>query len=411
MKRTSVWYWITAVSLFLIMMFNCGVGYYSISLFVTSMTKTFGISSGDFAIVYIFYGVGSAMAAAGLNKLLKYIPLKGLVVFGGLMSAAGYMIFSRANELKFLFAGGMLVGASTVFAGTAAVQLVIARWFSDCRSRVTGLVASASGIGTALGSPLIGRMIRSWGWRETCVVIGVLIVIFVCVQGAFLLKNDPGCMNLPPYTRSETLQDGRGPEPQSGIPLKEGAKTARFLLFAVGMVVIAVIYQMITLYQSTILIEKGFSEDLAAACLSIFAVVDMFSKASAGIIADRRGFRLVALYCTAATASAFVWIRVVSGAMGAVLFSALLGFWPTMCVLYGVTVSISLFGKQYLSEYIGFTQTLMCCCSLVGMPAIRQLYNAAGSFDVIMNIAIALLVAFAAGMVPLLRRDGLFQGE
>lgn len=70
-----------------------------------------------------------------------------------------------------------------------------------------------------------------------------------------------------------------------------------------------------------------------------------------------------------------------------------------------------MFGKQYLSEYIGFTQTLMCCCSLVGMPAIRQLYNAVGSFDVIMNIAIALLIAFAAGMVPLLRRDGLFQGE
>lgn len=137
----------------------------------------------------------------------------------------------------------------------------------------------------------------------------------------------------------------------------------------------------------------------------------MCCKASAGIIADKKGFRIVTIYCAAATALAFVAVRMFDGMLGALLFSVLLGFWPTMCVLYGVTASISIFGKKHLSEYIGFTQTLMCCCSLVGMPLVRRLYNAVGSFDSIMNIAIGLLVLFAAMMLVMLRPKNLLRAN
>lgn len=413
-KSSEIWYWVTAVSLFLVMMFNCGVGYYSLSLFVAPVAASFGISSGDFAVLYIFYGVGSAAAAALLHTLLKYFQLKHLIVFGGLISAAGYFVFSGAGCFATLFLGGTLIGASTVFAGTAAVQLVIARWFSDRRSQITGLVASASGIGTAVGSPAIGWIIRSLGWRTACVVIGVLVAVFVCGQTAILLLDQPDRADLRPYGAKDVAQKAGAQNSvfgEEGVPIREGRKKSCFWLFAGGMIVVAVIYQMITLYQSTILIERGFSEELAAMCLSVFAVVDMCSKASAGIIADRYGFRLVTLYCAAATAAAFVCIQVLNGTVSALLFSALLGFWPTMCVLYGVTASIGLFGKKYLSEYIGFTQTLMCCCSLFGMPAIKRAYNTLGNFDAVMNIAIVLLAAFSIVMIFMLRPVNLHENS
>lgn len=412
-KHSKLWYWLTVLSLFLVMMFNCGVGYYSLSLFVMPITRTFGISSGDFAVVYVFYGIGSAAAAMSLYKLLKRISLKQMIIFGGLISMVGYILFSGAHSLVYLFAGGILIGASTVFSGTAAVQLVIARWFSDRRSQITGLVASASGIGTAIGSPFVGWVIRSVGWRTACFMIGGLVAIFVCVQAVFLLRDDPGHVGLQPYTlghKNENVSDDPDLE-EGGIALQEGMRRPYFWLFFGGMIVVAVVYQIISLYQSTILIERGFSEELAAACLSVFAVVDTCCKASAGMIADRFGFRLVTLYCAVCTASAFIAVRVVNGTPGAILFSALLGFWPTICVLYGVTASISLFGKKHLSEYIGFTQTLMCCCSLVGMPAVRHLYNTVGTFGGIMNIAIGFLMVFCLMMVLMLRKKNLFGME
>ncbi len=407
---SNLWYWLIVLSVFLVMMFNCGVGYYSVSLFVTPITRTFGISSGDFALVYIFYGIGSAIAAVNLHKLLKRISLKRLILFGGLISAAGYVLFSLARSLAGLFAGGILIGASTVLAGTATVQLIIARWFSDRRSQITGLVASASGIGTAIGSPFVGQMIRNLGWRTACLVIGGLVAVFICVQATFLLKNDPSCAGLPPYTlgRQSGGAGGDLPALEEGLSLQEGMKSSCFWLFSGGMVVVSVVYQIISLYQSSILIERGFPEELAATCLSVFAVVDMCSKAGAGMIADRFGFRLVTLYCAAGTAAAFVVVRAVSGTPGALLFSALLGLWPTVCVLYGVTASIALFGKKYLSEYISFTQTLMCCCSLVGMPVVRQLYNAVGTFNGIMNLSIGFLMAFCVMMILMLRKKNLF---
>ncbi|QNL44624.1 MFS transporter [Oscillibacter hominis] len=409
-QGSNKWYWIIAASLFLVMMFNCGLGFYSLSLFVTPITRSFGISSGDFAMLYVFYGVGSAAAAAFFHSLLKRFALKSLIVSGGLISAAGYFVFAGSDRLEAMFLGGVLIGASTVFSGTAAVQMAIARWFSERRSQITGLVASASGVGTAVGSPIVGWMIHALGWRAACVAIGALVAVFVCVQIALLFREEPGCVGLAPYGESQGAVKGEMVvTPGGGCPLREGIKRPAFWLFAGGMSVVAVVYQMISLYQSTILIERGVPEAVAAACLSVFAVVDMCSKASAGIIADRFGFRIVTLYCAGATALAFLLIRVVDGTVGAVLFSALLGFWPTMCVLYGVTASISLFGKRYLSEYIGFSQTLMCCCSLVGMPLIRTLYNAVGSFDTVMNIAVGLLAAFAVMMTRMLREANFFR--
>ena len=89
-----------------------------------------------------------------------------------------------------MFLGGVLIGASTVFSGTAAVQMAVARWFSERRSQITGLVASASGIGTAVGSPIVGWMICALGWRIACVAIGALVAVFVCVQIALLFRRN-----------------------------------------------------------------------------------------------------------------------------------------------------------------------------------------------------------------------------
>lgn len=408
----SRWYWIIAASLFFVMMINCGVGYYSVSLLVKPVTDTFLISSGDFAVLYLFYGVGSAAAAALLHSLVRRFSLKALIVLGGGISAVGYCIFAWANDFSSMFVGGILIGASTVFAGTATVQMMIARWFYTRRSQVTGLIAAASGVGTAVGGPVIGRIIGTEGWRSACVIIGALVMVLVCAQTVLLLKETPESVQLLPYGAKNTAGCDADAltksDAESGYTLCEGAKKPFFFMFAAGMVIVAIVYQVISLYQSTMLIERGFSESTAAMCLSVFATADMICKASAGLVAEKRGFRVVTLYCSAATAAAFVVIRMANGMVGAVLFSLLLGFWPTMCVLYGVTVSISLFGKKYLSEFIGFTQTLMCCCSLVGMPVVRRLYNAAGSFSPIINIAVGLMVVFALMMWTMLSPRNLY---
>ena len=408
---STKWYWITAVSLFMVMMFNCGVGYYSLSLMVDPIAKSFGVTSGDMALIYTFYGVGSFAAAALLHKSLKFIKLNHLILFGGVISCVGYLLYAFAEYQWMLYLGGTLIGASTVFAGTATVQLAIARWFHEKRSMITGLVASASGLGAAAGSPVVGYLIRSFGWRTACMLIFSLVLVFVCIQVIFLLREQPDSIGLLPYGLQEGSVKAETPQAvvSEGVSLREVCLSVRFLLFVLGLAVTAVTYQTITLYQSSFLLEKGFSAELAATCLSVFAIIDMSNKAAAGVLADRWGFRMVSTYCGVALVGAFLLIRVIDSAVGAVFFSALLGFWPTILVLYGVTVSINLFGKKYLSEYISFTQIVMCCTSFVGMPIIRSLYNSVGSFDPIMDLLLGIVVVFLVVMNVLLRPANSFE--
>lgn len=408
-NKSEIWYWLTAASLFLIMMFNCGVGYYSLALFVDPIAKTFGISNGDVALLYTFYSVGSAIAALLLHKLLKHITLKKLILFGGMISTLGYIDFVLAPSLKIMFIGGALIGASTVFAGTAAVQLAIARWFEEKRSMVTGIVAAASGVGTAIGSPVVGEIIRNFGWRRAFGVIGALVFLFIVVQVLLLYSDDPERKGLLPYGAKRTAETKMQSVETGGIPLKTAKGRLMFYVFVLGMLATSIIYQTISLYQSSILLERGFSEELAATCLSVFAVVDMISKATAGIVADKKGFHVVTTYCAAAVIAALCLVRVIHTTLGAIAFSALLGFWPTILVLYGVTVSIAMYGKAFLPEYISFSQTVMCCCSMIGLPIIRVLYNTVGSFDIIMNIVLVFAAVFLVLMLYLLRPKNLYQ--
>lgn len=406
-SNSDKWYWITGISLFLVMMCNCGVGYYSLSLFVQPVSQEFGITSGDYAIVYTFYGIGSAIAAILMTRYLKKHSLKSMILIGGIISTAGYLIYAFSVNLYFMYVGGALVGASTIFAGTAAVQLAIARWFSAKRSMVTGIVAAASGIGSAIGSPIIGKLIRTQGWRFTYGVIGILVFATVCVQILFLFHNDPKDIGLPAYgmgdgDRTEIRSGKAKAEDEGGLSIKEVRCSMGFWLFLIGMIAISIVYQVISLYQSSILIERGISAEMAATCLSVFAVIDMCSKASAGIISEKLGFRVVTTYCSVGVIAALIMARFINSAVGAVAFSALLGLWPTMIVLYGVTASIALFGKKYLAEYISTTQITMCCVSLVGMPLVRMLYNAVGSFDRILNIMAAITIGFALIMLYVL---------
>lgn len=407
--KSKKWYWLTAVSLFMVMMINCGVGFYSLSLFVDPIADAFCITKGDVALLYTFYSLGSALAAVGLHRILKKVSLRTVLLLGGILSTGGYMLFVAAGSLRVMFLGGILIGASTVFAGTAVCQLAIAKWFLEKRSMITGIVAAASGVGTAVGGPVIGAAIRQVGWRQAFLLIGGMVFFFVFAQVFVIFRSSPADVGVVPYgVSTENVADQMESE---GVPLRAVVKTRCFFLFTCGMLITSLIYQVVSLYQSSILLERGYSAELAAVCLSVFAIFDMSSKALSGIVADRRGFRTVTCYCALALAAAFIMIRCITSALGAFIFSALLGFWPTILVLYGVTVSIALFGRKYLAEYISYTQTVMCCCSMIGMPVIRALYNMKGGFSAILDFALALVIVFLAIMLLLLRPSNLAQNK
>jgi OFA family oxalate/formate antiporter-like MFS transporter len=68
---------------------------------------------------------------------------------------------------------------------------VMAKWFPDRRGLAVGLAVAGYGGGSAIFGPLANlKLIPSYGWRTTFVVLGCIFLVMTMI-GAYLLKNPP----------------------------------------------------------------------------------------------------------------------------------------------------------------------------------------------------------------------------
>jgi OFA family oxalate/formate antiporter-like MFS transporter len=80
------------------------------------------------------------------------------------------------------------LGAGFVYGGSIAIAL---RWFQDKRGLAAGIIAAGFGAGSAPFIPIIGYMLKNYGFSPTFILTGIFqgIIILVTAQ---ILKYPPG---------------------------------------------------------------------------------------------------------------------------------------------------------------------------------------------------------------------------
>jgi OFA family oxalate/formate antiporter-like MFS transporter len=124
-------------------------------------------------------------------------PLEGLLVdrygprlvvmFGGLCTAAAWIVNSYAQSLGSLYAGAVLggVGVGCVFGTCIGTAL---KWFPDRRGLASGLIAMGYGLGAAASVIPLAGMIQASGYRRAFFVFGLIQGLSIFIMGAFLFK-------------------------------------------------------------------------------------------------------------------------------------------------------------------------------------------------------------------------------
>ena len=109
------------------------------------------------------------------------------MIFGGVLSAAGWMLNSIASELWMLFAGQIIsgIGAGAVY-GTCVGNAL--RWFPDRRGLAAGLTAAGFGMGSAATVVPIQNMISGHGYQATFFWFGLGQGLIVCLL-AFWMRS------------------------------------------------------------------------------------------------------------------------------------------------------------------------------------------------------------------------------
>jgi MFS family permease len=193
--------WVILATSFLTTFISWGF-YYSFGVFFQSLQTEFNANRADISLIssiliFTMYMMGLFYGWA-IDKYDSRIS-EGI---GGIATCAGLLLSSQATAVWQLYLSlGLLVGFG-VSSTTVPLLSTLARWFAKMRGLVLGIVTAGAGAGMMIMAPLLQRLITSYGWRNTFVILGIASFAFFAIS-AVTIRGSPQQRGLLPYGTME----------------------------------------------------------------------------------------------------------------------------------------------------------------------------------------------------------------
>ena len=201
---------------------------FNFGIFIKPLVDEFGWSrsavSAGFSI-FMLVGSASAILSGGLAD--RY-GTRRVVIFGTLLVFMSMVLVSRIQNIwEYYLLIGVLGGLGRSALNTPILAF-IQRSFTRNRGLATGLAGSGGGLGILLSAPLIGYLITSYGWRNSYIALGFIIVAFTLPAVAFIRPVKKSDLEENPRT------SGR-PKLQEAVPLPEASQGMARIVRAGGL--------------------------------------------------------------------------------------------------------------------------------------------------------------------------------
>jgi sugar phosphate permease len=260
---------------------------------ILPLTKEFGWStaqiSSALAVRLLLYGLMAPFAAALIERYgVRRVVLAAIgLIVTGLLLALG---MSRPWHLVLLW--GFVVGVGTGMTALVLSAIVSARWFTERRGLVLGVLTASSATGQLVFLPLAAWLVEHFGWRYALapsviglLLAGVLVVLFV--------RDRPSDVGLAPY--GETLGAARPfaapAAPAFGrafVVFGEISNNPTFwILFATFFICGLSTNGLVQTHFIALCADFGLPAVAGASTLAMMGVFDFFGTIASGWLSDR----------------------------------------------------------------------------------------------------------------------------
>ncbi|MGM9526377.1 MAG: CynX/NimT family MFS transporter, partial [Peptococcaceae bacterium] len=368
------------------------IGMLPLSLYMTPVMETLEIRAGSFSLLFTILSLGCTITALTATKLFQRYGIERILKAGGICYGIGYLLFARANSLPVLYGSGFLMGIGIILAVTLIPQILVTNWFVRWRGAILGVVAASTGLASAVCSPVIAKLINSCGWRFAASGTGFLLIVIFLTVGVFLVREKPEQAGLTAFGAGDeqavTAEKDRITEQNTAKAVPHNAVIFWSILicyFLIGFSNQSVMTQM-----SAMIIDKGFSLEISAIGVSLYAIAGMLNNVVTGLISDRWGFKWGCVYCGAGFTAACFCMTAMDTCAAVLAFSFLAGMWHTMSQMYGVMAVTAVFGAEAVLHLNGYAQTALAIGCMAGPAFTGYVYTALGSYAFTYIIFIAL---------------------
>ena len=165
--------------------------YYGFSSFVLPMQRAMGWSKPDmmgaFTVGLAMWGAATYAAGAAIDHGRG----RAVMTLGAALAGIGFLVWSRADALPWLYAAWVLLGASMAMTlYEPAFNVLTKRFAAQYRQGITSLTL-VGGFASTLSFPAVAWLLALFDWRGALAVIGAVLLVIVAPLHAWALRGTP----------------------------------------------------------------------------------------------------------------------------------------------------------------------------------------------------------------------------
>ena len=293
--------WWTVLASGFLCLWGFGYNAYGISALFKPIASELGFNRANTSIaagIGRFQGGFEAPIAGWITD--RFGP-KWIVFIGTLIAAISLLLMYFINSLwSFLLVWGLLFGTGINTALAIPLDTAITNWFVKKRGVALSIKWMFSGISGAIILPMIAWLIPLVGWRNTCVIGGLVMgVVGLPLVLFFLKSNRPEYYGLLPdgakFEEETSDQDSminKGIEYAAEVQeveftLRQAMKTPAFWWLIVVQAVYGLVAPALNIHCIPFLTDRGISPFTAAILMALMIAASIPARYIGGLFSDR----------------------------------------------------------------------------------------------------------------------------
>lgn len=224
--------WHVVAATFLLAVFGWGVGFYGPPVFLYAVVARTGWPVAMVSAAVTLHFLFGAGVVANLPRLYRGFGVPVVTLTGAALLAIGILGWALAAQPWQLFLAAVASGAGWVAMGAAAVNALIAPWFSQRCPAALGMAYNGASLGGVIFSPLWIALIAGVGFVPATLAVGGVMVVAVLALSVLVFRHTPGSLGQNPdgaeHPRPQTVQ-AQSPVHRSLL------RDRKFLTLAAGM--------------------------------------------------------------------------------------------------------------------------------------------------------------------------------
>ncbi|MFC0204261.1 MFS transporter [Novosphingobium soli] len=345
----------------------------------------------------------SAVLAPLLGTLLDRMPLRRMMVAGGLCLALGYAAISLATSFaQVLVVFGVLIAPANVLIGPVAITVLLSRWFAAKRGRAIGIAIAGISAGGFLFPLVISGLLAAFAWRSALQALALVLLLWT-VPAALLVIDRPSDRGLHPDGAEAPAQLAQAELGRAPLSASRILSDPAFWMIALTVAIVTAGMKGMITNLAPLAIDTGVSAAQAAPLVSVYSGCSFVAKLNFAALADRLGPRKLMFGALGGFAAGMACLTRAEAGYGMIALGvALTGLFGGLMVPAESYLAPRIFGQRGVGRAMGLLSGTILLALLATPPLFGFIYDVTGSYTGMLWTFAAVAVA-ALFWVPFLR--------